>query len=150
MIAVRFVHKSSSAQCSRVCFHPNFDRSQSESIGVTDLFISFTCLSDIMDLLGVRDEDDFEKILCTEINNNKDNLLQIMGSLKKQTLTNLGPTERGSYELRTSVTTMNSRNDIETKSTTIGTTDTPDSSTTDVISISIATSPPFTLSSHGS
>ena len=45
---------------SRIAFHPNFARTQCGSTGVDNLSISFTCFMDIMDALGVRDEDDYE------------------------------------------------------------------------------------------
>ncbi|MEM1282987.1 MAG: hypothetical protein AAGG81_05480 [Chlamydiota bacterium] len=71
-----------SPSSSRVCFHPDYSRTQSGSTGVDNLSISFTCLSDVMDFLGVRDEDDYEKILCTEVDTSRQRLLQIVGTLE--------------------------------------------------------------------
>ena len=72
----------SSYTSSRICFHPDFARTQSGSIGVDNLSISFLCVSDIMDFIGVRDEDDFEKILSTEVETRTENFLQILGTLE--------------------------------------------------------------------
>lgn len=73
---------SQATRLSRIAFHPNYSRTQSSSAGVDKLSVSFTCLSDIMDSLNVRDEDDYERILSTEVDSSRGKVLQIVGTLE--------------------------------------------------------------------
>lgn len=73
---------SSSSTKSRIRFHPKYARTQCDSTSVDNLSISFTSLSDVMDFLNVRDERDYEKILCSEVHNSRDTFLQIFGTME--------------------------------------------------------------------
>ena len=66
---------------SRIGFHPDFSRNQSVSSGVDNLAISFTCLSYLMDVLGVRDENDYEKLISTEVVSDRGRMLQVLGTV---------------------------------------------------------------------
>lgn len=67
---------------SRILFHPSYQVTQSGSAGVQDQYIVFSTLSDLMDLLGIRDEVDYERILTKELITEKSNVIRIVGSLK--------------------------------------------------------------------
>ena len=108
-ISEHIISSSSSPVSSRICFHPDFARTQCGSSGVDNLSISFTCLSDIMDFIGVRDEDDFEKVLSTEVQTRTENLLQIMGSLLINSMPNNESTTSSSCGARSSLSTSNEK-----------------------------------------
>lgn len=80
LVASRFT-MTTPPSSSGIRLHPNYDRTQNDSMGSTDLYISFSSLSDLMDLLGVNDEDENEKILCTEVNTTRHTLMKIIGTL---------------------------------------------------------------------
>lgn len=66
---------------SRTSFIPSVNRALSPSLGSDNVFITFTVLTDITDLLGVNDEDDFEQILSKETRGSSTHLVQVVGCL---------------------------------------------------------------------
>lgn len=72
---------SNVAQTSRTNFIPNVNRALSPSLGTDNVIITFSSLSDVTDLLGINDEDDFEKTLVKEIRGTNTHLAQVVGCL---------------------------------------------------------------------
>ena len=66
---------------TRIKFIPSIHRAVSKSLGTDNVCITFNVLSDILALLGVQDEDDFEQIICRESRGSNNHILQICGCL---------------------------------------------------------------------
>lgn len=90
------VEHGSSAPSSRIKFHPDYARTQCHSNGVDNLSISFTSFSDVMQLLSVHDEDDFERVLSSEVQTQSLSLLQIIGTLE---LADVSPSGDGNLDI---------------------------------------------------
>lgn len=73
--------KSTSSGTERINFIPDFYRTQSGSLGTVNQEIQFTNLPDVTDLLGIRDEDDYERILSKELSTQQTQMIRIVGSL---------------------------------------------------------------------
>ena len=67
---------------SRVLFFPDYHRSQSGSQGTDSMAISFSTLVDLTDILGLRDEEDYEQILLKERTGTEIHYMQIIGSME--------------------------------------------------------------------
>ena len=66
---------------SRIRFFPDYHRTQSRSTCTEKLIVSFSTLVDVMDILGLRDEDDYELVLSKEKKSESDHILQTFGTL---------------------------------------------------------------------
>lgn len=66
---------------SRVRFFPDYHRTQSRSTGTDKLIVSFSTLVDVMDILGLRDEDDYERVLSKEKKSDNEHFLQTFGTI---------------------------------------------------------------------
>ena len=67
---------------SRVAFFPDYHRTQSGSNGSDKLIVSFNKLVDVMDLIGLREKDDYERVLVKERKLKDISLLQILGAMQ--------------------------------------------------------------------
>ncbi len=71
---------------SRVAFYPSLNQIQCGSLGTQRLAIAFSSLSDLTDMLGIRDEYDYEKLLIKEVITENVTLMQLIGTVSKQTI----------------------------------------------------------------
>lgn len=76
-----------SGSTSRLRFIPDFDTTQCRSLAIENLYISFSNLADIAHLLGLRDDDDYEKILTKETITPTSHFTQIAGCLNIEDFT---------------------------------------------------------------
>jgi len=72
---------STESRTGRIHFVPDFSRIQSGSLGTDRQQVYFTNLTDVTHFLGIRDEDDYERILTKELVSESTHLLQVIGSL---------------------------------------------------------------------
>ena len=68
---------------SRVAFYPSLSQIKCESLGTQRLAIAFSSLSDLTDILGIRDEYDYEKLLVKEVITDNVTLMQLIGTVSK-------------------------------------------------------------------
>ena len=73
---------SNGSGTERIRFIPDFFRTQSDSLGSGTQEVLFTTLSDVADFLGIRDDEDYERLLTKEVITEKSNLVQVVGSLQ--------------------------------------------------------------------
>ena len=65
---------------SRIVFSPSCQTTQSGSSAANDLNIIFSCLVDLTTFLRIRDEKDYEAIICKEILTEESNMLRVLGT----------------------------------------------------------------------
>lgn len=66
----------------RTMFLPNVNRAMGPSLGTDNISITFTVFSDLTDLLGVNDEDDFERMIFKEAKGANSHVVQVLGCLE--------------------------------------------------------------------
>ena len=70
---------------SRVSISPSFNQTQSGALGTERLAISFSTLSDLTDVLGVKDEYDYERLFSKEVITEIIKFIQLLGTVSKYT-----------------------------------------------------------------
>ena len=77
-----YASSTASNRDSRVVFSPSYSTVQSGSFAVKDMRVIFSTLADICSLLGVREEEDYEKMLSKEVQSESTSLLRLVGTFR--------------------------------------------------------------------